>query len=154
MLHFEALHFKCSQSMLSHYISKHADAAIVSPFVKLLSHCRFAQTHSIAGLTWLELLFMTIAMADNPMTYLRSTTASSHKSLARQLREFATVATAVLKFALPEDVHKYFLANTKPPNRLAPYGYYNRITHTSAQIFLSRAAQAKLHLVLLALKAR
>ena len=96
---------------------------------------------------------MTIAMADSPMTYLRSATADSHKSLARQLHEFATVATAALKFALPEDTQKYFMANTKPPNRLAPCGYYNRITHTSAQIFLSKATQSKLQLVLLALKA-
>ena len=66
---------------------------------------------------------MTIAMADNPMSYLQSTTANSHKMLARQLREFATVATAVLKFALPEDTQKYFMASTNPPNRVAPYGY-------------------------------
>ena len=92
-------------------------------------------------------------MDDNPMIYLRSTTANSHMTLARQLREFATVATAVLKFALPGDTQKYFMASTKPPNRVAPYGYYNRTAHTSAHIFLTRAVQTKLHLVMLALKA-
>ena len=96
---------------------------------------------------------MSIAMADNPMIHLKSTTAQAQKPLARQLREFAPVASEFLRFALPVEAQIYFMANARPPSRLAPYGYYNRVTDTSVQIFLSREAQTKLYLVLLALKA-
>ena len=97
------------------------------PFVKLLTHGRFAMTSSTSGLTWLELLFLTVAMVDNPLTHLRSTTAQAQKTLARQLLEFATAAAAALKFALPDDSQRLFLSNVKPSNRMIVYGYYNRL---------------------------
>ena len=86
------------------------------------------------------------------MTLLRSSTAQAQKPIVRQLREFATVASEVIRFALPVEQQNLFKANTKQPNRIAPFGYYNRITHTSAMLFLGKEAQTKLHLVLLALK--
>ena len=45
-----------------------------------------------------------------------------------------------------------FKASTKQPNRLGPYGYYNRVSHTSLQLFLSKETQSKLQLVLLSMK--
>ena len=152
-LHYHGLQFTCSQSMLSIFLSRHASAAIVSPFAKLLMFGRFAHTQNSSGLTWLELFILSISFADNPMSLLRSSTAQAQKPIARQLREFIAAASDFVKFALTPNHQAIFRASTKQPNRLAAFGYYNRVAHTCAHIFIGRETQSKLHLVMLALKA-
>ena len=103
-------------------------------------------------MTWLELMYFSIAMAENPLTLLQSSTAQAQVNIARQLREFAAAATTTLKFALADKDQLLFLGSPKPPNRLAAYGYHNRITHTSVHIAMSRKLQSALHCVMLSFR--
>ena len=91
-------------------------------------------------------------MADKPCALLHSSTAQAQRTIARQMRELATVATTTLKFALGNIEQQQFVGSSKLPNRLAAYGYQNRITHTRTHIALSKQAQSQLHLVMLSFK--
>ena len=97
--------------MLSFHLSK--QPAIVSYFARLLMCGTFASTMATSGLTWLELMFFSIAMADNTWALLHSATAQAHKTIARQLWEFATAATVTFKFALDDDAQQHLLATPK-----------------------------------------
>ena len=147
---FNPLQLKCTTSMLSHHLG--TQPKIITGFAHLLTHGLFARTTNTSGMTWLELMFISIAMTDHPMTLLQSSTAQAQVNLARQLREFATAATTTLRFALADTDQLLFLGSQKPPNRLAAFGYHNRTTHTSVHVAMSRQLQSALHLVMLSFK--
>ena len=113
--------------------------------------CNFS-LESIDGGTSITTHFLAVAAAENPWALLHSTTAQAQPTIARQLREFATAATATLKFMLSDADQKHFLASNKQPNRLAAYGYQNRPMHTSTHIAMSKATQAALHEVMLSFR--
>ena len=139
-MEFHPLKLKCTSCMLSHHLT--LQPQIIMGFAKLLTHGLFALTTHTSGMTWLELMFISIAMTDHPMTLLQSSTAQAQVNLARQLREFAAAATTTLKFALADTDQLLFLGSQKPPNRLAAFGYHNRITHASVHIAMSRRLQS------------
>ena len=85
-------------------------------------------------------------------SHMSAQTARTHKPLVHQLREFAAAATTILKFTLKIAPQTLFQASTKLPNRMRSYGYFNRITHTSAHLQLPIAAQKALHVLMLSLK--
>ena len=136
---YKHLTLKCSQSMLSQHIAK--QPLIITAFAKLLTCSTFCIASHCSGITWLELFFLTIAAADNPWALLHSNTANAQPTIARQLREFATAATTTLKFMLSDADQRQFLASTKPPNRMAAFGYQNRPVHTSTPIAINRSTQ-------------
>ena len=146
-MEFAPLSLKCTGSMFSHHIT--SQPRIIASFAHLLTHGLFARTTHTSGMTWLELMFLSIAMTDNPLTLVQSSTAQAQINIARQLREFAAAATTTLKFALTDQDKLLFAGSLKPPNRLAAYGYQNRITHTSVHIAMSRRLQSALHGVML-----
>ena len=136
--------------MLSHHIT--TQPKIVASFVRLLTYGLFARTTQTSGLTWLELMFISIAMTEHPLSLLQSSSAQAQVSLARQLREFTTAATVTLKFMLTDTDQLLFLGSQKQPNRPAHFGYQNRVTHTSVHIAMSRKLQSALHYVMLSFK--
>ena len=142
--------FKCSQSMLSQHIAK--QPFIIASFTKLLTCSTFCMASQSSGITWLEPFFLSVAAAENPWALLHSTTAQAQPTIARQLREFATAATATLKFMLSDADQRQFLASNKQPNRLAAFGYQNRPMHTSTHIAISKATQAALHEAMLSFR--
>ena len=149
-MEFHPLKLKCTSCMLSHHLT--LQPQIIMGFATLLTHGLFALTTHTSGMTWLELMFISIALTDHPMTLLQSSTARAQVNLARQLREFAAAATTTLKFALADTDQQMFLGSQKPPNRISALGYYNRITHASVHIAMSRRLQSALHLVMLSFK--
>ena len=100
-------HTNALEACLSHHVS--SQHVVVASFTRLLTCGLCASTNDSSGLTWLELMCLSIAMADNPWALLHSTTAQTQHTIARQLREFAIAAIATLKFALGDDEQHFFL---------------------------------------------
>ena len=69
-------------------------------FTRLLLRGKFATSPTVSGYTWLELMLLSIAFADSPLSLVQSNTSHSHKALGHQIREFATAAVTVMKFML------------------------------------------------------
>ena len=76
-LFFERLFFKCTECMLSHYLE--SQLGIVVGFARLLTRCSFACTTATSALTWIELMYLAIAMTDAPMSHVKSSTARTQK---------------------------------------------------------------------------
>ena len=150
-LRYQPLLLKCSASMLSHHMLKHS--SMMMGFTRLILRGCFAKSPTSSGYTWLEIMLLSIALSDSPLSHVRSHDAQSQKVLTHQLREFATAATTILKFMLKVAPQTMFLASTQLPNRMRSYGYHNRLTHTCAHIALTTDTQQALHVLMLSLKA-
>ena len=68
------------------------------------------------------------------------------------LRDFTNKARTYLKFAYTPDIVNLFHVTHLPPNRLAHYGYVNRLPHTSVHINLHEDAAQALNVAMLNLQ--
>ena len=133
-LHFAPLRAKASTKLIDTHLSK--AGPLMTGFAQLLSHHSCAASPCHSGFTWLELLLLSIAASPNPTTIYVSNSAAPTKKLAHLLRDFTNKARTYLKFAYTPDVVNLFHVTHLPPNRLAHYGYVNRLPHTSVHINL------------------
>ena len=69
--------------------------------------------------------------------------------LSAHLRELAAHATAYVEITLPVSQHHLFKANVASPNRLAGYGYTNRVTLTLCHLRLHDDVLHALDIVLI-----
>ena len=67
-LRYQPLLLKCSQSMLLHHLQQHT--GIIAGFTKLLARGLFATSPTTSGYTWLELMLLSIAMTDSPLSHI------------------------------------------------------------------------------------
>ena len=86
-MEFFPLKLKCSSSMLSHHIT--TQPRIIASFVQLLTHGLFARTTHTSGMTWLEIMFVTIAMGRKPTfpsTIRNRASANQHRPTTARVR--------------------------------------------------------------------
>ena len=149
-LHYAPLRAKASKKLVDTHLAE--TGPLMIGFAQLLSHHTFAVSPSCSGFTWLELLLLSIAASPNPASVFTSNTAAPSKKLAHLIRDFTNKARTYLKFAYTPDIVNHFHVTHLPPNRLAHYGYVNRLPHTSAHINLHEDAAQALNAAMLNLQ--
>ena len=133
-LDFRPLQPKASSTLLSRHLDTSADA--VSGLAQLLSYHSVATVNSHSGLTWLELLVLSIASSSTPAAIVQTHTANPAKRIASLLRKFISKAKAFVKFAYAAGAQNLFRCSHQPPNRLEAYGYINYNIHVCILTFM------------------
>eukprot|EP00973_Karenia_brevis_P094320 12421880-Karenia_brevis.AAC.1 len=144
---FVSVRTKATLRMVRWYL--HTSSYILAGFFTLLSHCRIAKSGSTAGLTWLELMLLSMACSSTPLVDIKTHKAKSLKTMAQLLREFTTSALRFLKFFYPPHVVELFHASFVGKNRLQNYGIVHRFTHTSMFLDLPSSVAVALNDVIL-----
>eukprot|EP00973_Karenia_brevis_P082033 11373945-Karenia_brevis.AAC.1 len=126
---FINLRFKATNRMTMQYLEQMPHA--ITGFFHLLSYFRVASSGDCAGLTWLELFFLSVALSPTPTVDFFTQRAQSKRTIAQLLREFTTAALQFTRFLLPTHYQALFHSSFAHPNRLLSYGFRNRLTHTS-----------------------
>eukprot|EP00973_Karenia_brevis_P023572 3247544-Karenia_brevis.AAC.1 len=106
---FVVLRFKATLRMVQCYLQ--TSSHLIRGLFKLLSHSKLSKSGSVSGVTWLELMFLSLACSDVPLAGIRVHTAAPRKTIALQLREFVSDAMHFIKFLFPPHSAELFHAS-------------------------------------------
>eukprot|EP00973_Karenia_brevis_P047893 6647286-Karenia_brevis.AAC.1 len=148
-LMFLALSYKAHAQMIDLYLAS-APACIVG-FHTLISSHRVSCSGASAGLSWLELYILSVALVDSAVSLTHGCTAAAAKTIAAQLSEFTTHAHHFVHFALPPHFYQLFKSPEHDSSRMLLFGITSHLSHTCLFVDLPTDCLEALQLVVLQL---
>ena len=144
-----ALEFKASQENISLFMLKQPEVA--KGFVGLLQKHRFVHCTTTSGVTWLELLYISLGHTPAALELTHPRSAGIRPTIATTLRAFQHHALHIVKFCLVPAHAALFKVNHQRCNRLNNYGFYNRLPHLHLLPILHSYVISVLYLALLSM---
>eukprot|EP00973_Karenia_brevis_P081404 11283294-Karenia_brevis.AAC.1 len=94
-------------------------------------------TNDQPGLTWIEILLISLAASTNPNATAMRRTCISAMKIGTQVAQFQKQALVLTKPVLHEADQQLFQISKSPVNRLRGIGYANKLPQTKCQMELS-----------------
>eukprot|EP00973_Karenia_brevis_P041704 5772399-Karenia_brevis.AAC.1 len=140
--------FKINHNFYNYHQRKATPAT--QGFLNMLRTARFAPaTNEQPGLTWIEILLISLAASTSPNATAMRRTATTAMTIGAQVAQFRKQALVLAKLVLHEADQQMFQVSKSPVNRLRGMGYANKLPQTKCQIELYEQEIAFVHLALL-----
>lgn len=105
-------------------------------FVRLIRNHSLFIVSDQPGMTWLELMLLSLGHLDNPLEFAFPHTSFTRPTVASTLNDFRARAHALLQFAVDESAKSAFARSYAEPSRVLHLGISSRLLHTSCIIFI------------------
>eukprot|EP00973_Karenia_brevis_P034349 4738558-Karenia_brevis.AAC.1 len=148
----QPLKLKINIKCYNYHYNKASPAA--QGFLTLLKYNKFAPVpKKTSGLTWLELLLLSLAASPNPKTTEMRRTATRSPTIGIQVTRFRVQVQQLIRLVLGEADQQLFKTSRSTDNRLESLGYSNQLPHTSCQMAVSTQLATTMHKALLTIHA-